>query len=216
MVASEMIHRLALHRFTATHAARAAGLPATRLAVRINEGRVPTFPVYPGAVVIGRGARRTFGLPEIYVLRLVEALASGAGIEVAEAFAVVDRLRGVHLHDAVEPDFETRLAWAPQEWPGTWLHRDMSDPVYVLAANVPGIGWRAGIMKSDVPLAEALRTLPGAIEKTLSPLTPRHVQGLAAAEMPPMGAIIINLTRELVAVDAALAPLLEESSHNGD
>jgi len=207
MAIPEVVRRLALHRFTATQAATAAGLPATRLAVRINEGRVPSFPAYPGAVVLGRGARRSFGLPEVYVLRLVEAHATGAGIDVGEAFAIVDSLRGVPLRDAVDPDFETPLGWAPQEWPAEWLRRDLTNPVYFVAVKVPGLGWRTRFLHAEMTIGDAL-ALAGTAERRMDPQLPRHLEALIASDMAPMGALIINLTRELVAVDAALAPLL--------
>lgn len=219
MAVPEIVHQLALHRFTATDAARAAGLPASRLAVRINEGRVPTFPAYPGATVLGRGARRTFGLPEVYVLRVVEALASGTGIDVAAAFTIVDRLRGVGLAEVTTPphvpDFETPLGWAPQEWPSAWQSRDLTQPFYVVAAKVPVLGWRARYAGPEMSLADALN-LGGTDENRIGPLLPHHVDGLDAGNMPPMGACIINLTRELVAVDAALAPLLDKESGADD
>ncbi len=223
----EVVHELSLHRFSSVETAAAAGLPASRLATRINEGRVPTFAAYPHGKTLGRGSRRTFGLTEVYALRVVEALASGIGIDVAGATAILDELRGVEmlknssdiaglLPIPMHAEFEGPVDWSPQEWRPEWQNRDLAKPVFVIAARLPGMGWRARYVAPDDSIADALAFLPGTLERKLSPLQAGHIDEVSPEAMQPLGAVLINLTRELVAVDAALAPLLSAGGHSDD
>jgi len=188
----------------------------------MKEGRLPQFAPSPGPTVIGAGARRTFGLTEVYVLRLVEALATGAGLDVSSATAIVDDLRGVELVKQarnvsdVEPipvaaTFEGRVGWAPQTWPEEWRHRDLSDPYFRVAKRTAALGWRAHLARQGEALADVLFRLPRpeAEDVTMSAATLADCEAADVA-IAPAGVVLINMTRELVAVDAALAPLLKD------
>jgi hypothetical protein len=195
---------LALESFGIAEAAMAAGMPASRLSVRIKEGRVPSYSKLP----VGKGRRRRFSLVEIYGLRIIETLATSIGMPVADATAILDALRGADL----APDlaaFQTRYGVAPHEWPKEWRWRDLTRP-YIFAARRRGDGvWdvrelRLGETRADLLSAIGVDDDECAIERLPA------WEGRPRVKLSdlPMGLAVFNLTRELVAVDVALAAQL--------
>lgn len=204
----EHLHALSGMRFSTVETAAAIGSPVARLAQRIKEGRVPSFAGHPRDRAPGRGRTRSFSLVEVYALRVVEELSGGdGGIDVASANTILDLLRGAHVMDV--PQFEQHLGWHPQTWPSQWLGRDLAAPVYVVAALVPTLGWRATYAYPGDTLADILNRFDGRPEWRLSPLDARAQEFVDGAPMPPTRMVLINLTRALAAVDAALVPLLD-------
>jgi hypothetical protein len=209
----EIVERLAKHRFSAAAAALAAGMPPARLATRLKEGRVPTFVAAPDRAVIGTGGRRTYGLSEIYALRLIEAFASGVGIDVASATAIVDDLRGVGVPQAA-PVFSHPQDWWPGEWPEHWLCRDLAAPLFVAAIRTKALGWRAILTGPAVELGHLLIRFPKPPCEALMPAADDMLDCIEGGEVvPPMGLGLVNMTRELAAVDHALGALFDSAGN---
>ncbi len=205
------LHDLSGLRFSTVETAAAVGTPVPRLAQRIKEGRVPQFAAHARHATPGRGRQRSFSLVEVYALRVVEELSGGdGGIDVASATAILDRLRGAHVLRV--PEFEHLMGWHPQTWPAEWLVRDLAAPVYVAAALVPTLGWRASYANPGDSLTDVLNRFDGRPEWRLAPLDARAQEAVDGAPMPPARMVLVNLTRALVAVDAALSPLLDQQA----
>jgi DNA-binding transcriptional MerR regulator len=196
---------LALVPFGIAEAAMAAGMPVARLAARIKEGRVPSYAKH----AVGSGRRRRFSLTEIYGLRIIETLTTSIGMPVADATAILDALRGADL----APDlavFQTRYGFAPHEWPKEWRWRDLTRP-YIFAARRRGDGvWDVRELRLEETLADNLFAIGGKADERMIARRPTVREIMEHREPdqtpgPPMGLAVFNLTRELVAVDVALA-----------
>jgi hypothetical protein len=196
-----ILHRLALERWSTAEVALAAGMPLPRLQQRIKEGRLRTIgPKNPGT-----GGRRSFTLLEVYQVRLLEVLAAGAGLHTDAAWEV---LSDISRDFADLGKAGSSVAFWPARWSDQWRTRDIQKSVFVVAKRAVG-GWRAEAVDGDSSIVDALATLPNPREFNLLPREGSY-PGDEDTQPIPCCAIVINMTRELLAVDRILASLRPE------
>jgi hypothetical protein len=222
----DLTKRLSLLTYTTKETALAAGIAPAKLQQRIKENRLPDL-ARPG---VGSGNRRGFGLLDIYVLRLMEALTGGLGVPLADAMAIIDDIRGVNVVNEqnrlpplsgvnplgpLEADLSGRNYYPPF-WPAEWQNRDITKPIFLIATHVlshsqtGGPGWATVWARDHVALYDALNALPhppreSLLRMSLDDGTPR-----------PVAALVVNVTRELVAVDNALAIIRPQEFGSAD
>ena len=188
---------LALERFGTAETAAAAGVPVNRFAQRIKEGRVPIL----GPRAPGSGNRRQFQLLDVYLARL-QQLAADAGGDLVEASALAKAI----VEQTTHGEFTHPAGRWPADWPADWRNRDLSNPVLLAAARYP-FGWKVARLGNDDVIAE-LRRLPQNTDGAL-PSPDDDIGGPASVR-------IINLTRELVAVDRVLLACRLESGEGAN
>lgn len=188
-----LINRLSRETFSTAEAALASGTPVNRFAQRLTEGRFRFL-----AAASGTGSRRAFTLRDIYFLRLCQALAADVGMGLPDAQAVVADA-AMELLD-IRPPADR---WPP-EWPESWRSRDVARPVLLLASRYLD-GWRTTTAAPGEEIADAVHRLP-------KPPGRRFLAsgGDDADDAAPMALVLLNLTRELRAVDRVLLTLRPE------
>lgn len=201
---SHALHRLAAERFSTAEAALASGTTLATFAQRIKEGRMPMM-----ARRTGTGNRRLFTLTDVYAARLCEALSRGAGLALGDAKAVVaeasEELRAI----------PAPLDLWPPEWPETWRRRDAGRPVLLLVVRYLQ-GWRTTFAAPGETIESVVARLPKPPGRSFLPIS-APAADVEADETEPMALVLLNLTRELRAVDRALLacrPDLAEESTN--
>ncbi|UPG72902.1 hypothetical protein MVG78_01505 [Roseomonas gilardii subsp. gilardii] len=189
----------------------ATGTPAARFQQRFKESDLLDV-LSPGVRI---GGRRQFHLSDIYLLRLVEALAGQNRLDVKPAIAILRELLGHDLGgtydyralfgETLSKDEFSKIHVLrhrhPSEWPAEWHDRndrnaqpkDFPAQHWLVARKYP-FGWRTAVGRD---VSGAIGSLP-------------HPAPGSEGEPDSSLAIIVNMTAELSRVDNALAEMSDD------